>query len=182
MSEQQTAAPEAAQPVTEDQDPQGAPEAAEESFDATRALEKIRKANAEAKSLRDRAKAAEEAKNAAEDKVKAAQEAAARIPELESRLLRAEVALELGIPASLAKRLVGGTREELLADAEELMATVAPKAGPKQVRPVESLQPGSGKAAEPDVDAQIAAASKAGNWRLALSLQNQKLASVAGRQ
>lgn len=181
MSEQQTAAPEAAQPVTEDQDPQTAPEAADE-FDATRALEKIRKANAEAKSLRDRAKAAEEAKNAAEDKVKAAQEAAARIPELESRLLRAEVALELGIPASLAKRLVGGTREELLADAEELMATVAPKAGPKQVRPVESLQPGSGKAAEPDVDAQIAAASKAGNWRLALSLQNQKLASVAGRQ
>jgi hypothetical protein len=55
--------------------------------------------------------------------------AAERVPELESRAtsaearaMRAEVALEIGLPAALAKRLAGSTREELEADAAELMS------------------------------------------------------------
>lgn len=115
-----------------------------EDFDPARAMDKIRKANAEARSQRERAKAAEDAKAAAEAQAAAAQESAAEVPTLRAQLLRAEVALDLGLPAALAKRLVGGTREELLADAEELLATVAP-AKPGASKPVESLAPGSGR-------------------------------------
>lgn len=39
---------------------------------------------------------------------------------MELRALRAEVALEKGLPAKHAARLVGGSREELLADADQL--------------------------------------------------------------
>lgn len=175
MPEPQEATPEQVAPeATEQADTTTPPADTVDDFDPARAMDKIRKANSEAKSQRDRAKAAEDAKAAAEDKAKAAEQAAQRIPDLEAKLLRAEVALELGLPASLAKRLVGGTRDELLADAEELMATVVSKPAPKQPRPVESLKPGSGASDEPSVDAQIVAAQKAGDWRAVIALENQK--------
>lgn len=46
--------------------------------------------------------------------------------ELRKASLRAEVALSKGLTASQAKRLVGSTKEELVADADELLADLAP--------------------------------------------------------
>lgn len=63
----------------------------------------------EAQRLTDRADAAEK-----------------RATELEARALRLEVAAEQGLNAAQAKRLVGATREELEADAKELLETFKP--------------------------------------------------------
>lgn len=50
-----------------------------------------------------------------------ADKAEKRAAELEPKVLRLEVALEHGLPKALAHRLVGDTREELEADAKELL-------------------------------------------------------------
>ena len=112
------------------------------TFDPEKALAKIRKQNAENAALRT-------AKKAAEDKAAASAADASEVPKLREQLMRAEVALELGLPMTLAKRLQGATADEMRADAEELLAQVArPKANPIPLasKPVENLQPGSGKA------------------------------------
>ena len=60
---------------------------------------------------------------------KAAERAAAaekRVAELEAHAARLEVAFENGLTPAQAKRLVGSTREELEADAKELLATFKP--------------------------------------------------------
>lgn len=177
MSETEQAAPEADDTTTTATEEQAQPDAEPtptddgDTFDAARALEKIRKSNAEARQLRERAKAAEQ-------KATEAGELAARVPELEQRALRAELAVDLGIPLDLAARIQGTTLDEMRADAEKLLALVAPKAAPKQSRPVESLQPGSGRGADMSVDDQIAAAQAAGDWRRVLTLQNSKLAAL----
>lgn len=94
-----------------------------EPWDKERALRKIRKANAEAKALRERAKAAKEA-------AKATPDLKAKNTQLEAENLRLQVALELGLPAQIASRLQGGTREELLTDAEEFMKLLGTKTPP----------------------------------------------------
>lgn len=149
MSEQESAtttAPEAeATPATATPEAPEATEAAEPTtdndFDATRALEKIRKANAEARALRERAKTAEDRATTAEDTAK-------RVPDLEAQLVRERVARKIGLPDELVDRLRGTTVDEVMADAEKLVALVAPRQRPNAAaRPVESLQPGSGVAA-----------------------------------
>jgi hypothetical protein len=60
---------------------------------------------------------------------RAAEKAAAaekRVAELEAHATRLEVAFENGLTPAQAKRLVGSTREELEADAKELLATFKP--------------------------------------------------------
>ncbi len=94
-----------------------------EPWDKERALRKIRKANSEAKALRERAKAAEEA-------AKATPDLKAKNTQLEAENLRLQVALELGLPAQIASRLQGGTREELLTDAEEFLKLLGTKTPP----------------------------------------------------
>src|SRR5699024_3462059 len=92
---------------------------------------KIHKANNEAKNLRTRLRDAEEKLSQYEDASKSDSErtseklsaAEKRAEEAESRLLRLEVAQEKGLTAAQAKRLVGGTREELESDADELLDT-----------------------------------------------------------
>jgi hypothetical protein len=49
-----------------------------------------------------------------------------RAQDAEGRALRLEVATEKGLTAAQAKRLVGSTREELEADADELLDTFKP--------------------------------------------------------
>lgn len=112
-----------------------------EPFDAAKALERVRKATAEAKAMRERAKLAEE-------KVVTLEATAAETATLKQQLMRTEVALELGLPMTIAKRLQGDTPEAMRADAEELLTQMQPKAPARvgSTRPVESLQPGSGKA------------------------------------
>lgn len=87
---------------------------------------------------------------------------------------RAEVAHEKGLTPAQAARLAGGTREELLADADALLALfpAAPPATPGTPRP----DPSQGaRGGAPTVDARIAEAQAKGDWRAVISLQNEKL-------
>ena len=88
------------------------------------------------------------------DVEKAAQRAAdaeKKAQEAEARALRLEVASAKGLTPAQAKRLTGATREELEADADELLDTFkpseetppAPKPG---TRPTEDLKPGAAPA------------------------------------
>jgi hypothetical protein len=86
----------------------------------------------------------------------------ARAKEAETRAARLEVAAEKGLSPKLAARLVGGTREELEADADELLAQLKPgdSSGGKDKgsggtpgdrgRPRENLRSGSAPDAEPE--------------------------------
>ena len=70
----------------------------------------------------------------------------------EANAARFEIALEKGLTKSQAKRLVGSTREELEADADELLADLGlddEKPAPSR-RPKERLRPGAAPEAEPE--------------------------------
>ena len=53
----------------------------------------------------------------------------------ETAALRSEVALEKGLSASQARRLLGSSREELEADAEQLIADLGEQGKPRPPRP-----------------------------------------------
>lgn len=91
---------------------------------------------------------------------------------------RLEVAAEKGLTPQQAARLGGATREELAADADALVALfpTAPT-GPRTPAPDPS-QGARGGQPGPDLDAQIAEAKKAGNFRKAISLERSKLAAI----
>jgi len=75
-------------------------------------------------------KAIEDAKKSELEKAnERATQAEAKAAQLEAKQLRTEVAAEAGIPAALAARLTGATREELLADAKALAELVKPSGG-----------------------------------------------------
>lgn len=86
---------------------------------------------------------------------------------------RAEVAHEKGLTAAQVARLRGSTREELLADADELLA-LFPTAPAKPGIPAPDPSQGQGGSV-PDLDTRIAEAQKAGDWRKVIALQNEKL-------
>lgn len=89
---------------------------------------------------------------------------------------RAEVANAKGLSPQLAARLQGSSLEELAADADALIALLPP-AGPRTPQPDPS-QGARGGQPGPDLEAQIAAAQKSGDWRRAAALQKSKLANV----
>lgn len=97
----------------------------QEPFDKDRAMRKIQKLNSEARNLRERAQEADKKAENADELTKTNEEQA-------SKILRLEVALKHGLPASLVGRLNGSTEEELLADAEELMGLFVAKEPPSQ--------------------------------------------------
>lgn len=121
-----------------------------ESFKA-----ELKKKNSEAQNLRDRLKAAEDSLKAIEDKDKSdSQKATDRATALEAEvknLIRENVALGAGLTADQAKRLVGESREELEADAAELVTTlgIKPDADPIPGKPTEKLPRGGG---DPDTE------------------------------
>ena len=82
----------------------------------------------EAKANRDAAKRLEELENASKtelDKLRDGESKATKRAEAaELRAERLDVAIAKGLPASLAKRLTGETREEMEADADELLETL----------------------------------------------------------
>jgi len=144
--------------------------------------------------LAAKAKRLEEASKSEAEKLSEKLSAAeTRAAEAEQRLLRAEVAAEKGLTAKQARRLVGTTREELEADADDLLAVFgaskdpeADGAGkPKTSRtPPEKLRPGGMPTPkEPTLREQIAAAEKAGNWGEARQLKTQQLVEMTtGKQ
>jgi hypothetical protein len=101
---------------------------AKDNADAADKLSKIEDANkTELEKLTERAAAAEQ-----------------RAAQIELASIRNEIALEKGLTPSQAKRLIGGTREDLAADADDLLADL------KQSKP--SVAPSSdaqGKQGEP---------------------------------
>lgn len=91
----------------------------------------LKKANKEAETSRRRLKEIEDRDKTEQQKLAekaAGLEATATAAQLKA--LRYEVALEKGLPKSLAVRLQGQTVEEMQADADELMSTIAPKQRP----------------------------------------------------
>jgi len=66
---------------------------------------------------------------------KQAEEAQARAAQLETELLRRDVIAETGLPAVLAERLKGSTKEEMLADAKELQKSLPLAKTPPRVPP-----------------------------------------------
>jgi len=83
-----------------------------------------------------------------------------RAADAEARALRLEVAAEKGLTLAQAKRLVGSTKEELEADAAELLESFGASNGngggvkPPAGKPKEKLRPGQVPDAseEPDMD------------------------------
>ena len=93
-------------------------------------LDYVKGLRTESAGYRTKLRDAETARDTASTRVS---ELEASVPALEQRATAAEalaaryeVALEKGLPLTLAKRLVGATREELLADAEALASDVGP--------------------------------------------------------
>lgn len=130
-----------------------------------------RKHEAEAKKNQDAAAKLADAENADKTEVQRATDKAAaaeaRAKAAETRAARLEVAADKGLSPRLAARLMGETREELEADADELLAQLKPGgssgsgngsgdgkgsgAGPDpRGRPRESLRSGAAPDAEPE--------------------------------
>jgi hypothetical protein len=123
------------------------PDDDKEQFDAERAREKLRRINSENRNLRERAKKAEEA-------AKDGAEKGERLTALEAENLRLRVAVKHGLPENLAKRLSGGTEEEMLADAEELLELLGGKKPPTN-QPRERLRGGGDPTAAADETADL---------------------------
>lgn len=89
-------------------------------------------------------------------------EAEQRAASAEARAMRLEVAHDKALTTAQANRLVGTTKEELEADADELLAQFSPKEtqdDDEGRRPRERLRSGAAPDAEdePDIDAAVAA-------------------------
>lgn len=110
---------------------------APEAWDQGRALSKIRKANAEAKAQRERAKAAEAKASTLDDVTRERDDLALKV-------LRLETAAQFNIPPALASRLQGSTAEEMAEDAQALLEIFTPKAPPSQA-PRSGLNPPAGR-------------------------------------
>lgn len=115
----------------------------DEPWDPERAKRKIAKLNSEAANLRKRLQETPKVEDVAQkDK---------RITDLETATLRYEIALDLGLPKEIAMRLQGGTREEMVADAEQLLELLAPAKRPPVTRkPTEALRGGLEPDREPE--------------------------------
>jgi chromosome segregation ATPase len=117
-------------------------DAGKKALDAMKA--ERNKAAKRASELESRLKEFEDRDKSDLDKVtERATSAEERATKAEQALARLEVALEKGLTPSQAKRLVGTTREELEADAEELLADIGDRNAPRAPKP----DPTQGRAA-----------------------------------
>jgi hypothetical protein len=125
---QETTAPEVVDPPTD-------PGEAELGDAGKRAIQREREARKELEArlkelepLAAKAKELEESQKSEAQRLQERAEAAERAAqEANAQLLRRDVAASKGLPPQLAARLRGTTTEELEADADELLAIVAPK-------------------------------------------------------
>lgn len=143
--EASTAAPAAVEPQESPEDESG------EAWDPERALRKIGKVNSENKTLRERAASAEKKAASVDDLTR-------ERDGLSLTNLRLDVGYDLGLPKSLAMRLQGNTREEMLTDAEALVELVAPTKPSATRKPTEVLRGGL----EPDKEPEETDLSKIG--------------------
>lgn len=104
-----------------------------------------------------RVKEFEDANKSEQEKLtERAAELEGKLTAAEANAARFEIALEKGLTKSQAKRLVGNTREELEADADELIADlgVDDESKPSSRRPKERLRPGASNDTEPQKSPQ----------------------------
>lgn len=98
--------------------------------------------------------------------------------------LRLEVAAEKGLTSAQAARLAGSSKDELVADADALLAlfptTPATPPGPRAPAPDPS-QGGTGTPGLSELDAAIQAAEKAGNTAAVVALKTRKFAETHGK-
>ena len=89
-------------------------------------------------------KALDEERKARRDAERQAKDLQARVAELEAAAVRRDVAAAHGLSEAQAKRLVGSTRDELEADAAELLELLAPPPSrqPIEAKPREQLHGG----------------------------------------
>lgn len=160
--------PEKAKPQETQAEPK--PQPVEEPFDPERAMNTIRqlreiekKAKADAKELEqlraERKKAEEAQLSEAERFKKQAEELAATNAKLQAEMLRRDVVGELGLPAALADRLKGSTREEMLEDGKKLLELL-----PKPKQPVQAVtNPGNASVNETEAEMRERIFGKQGN-------------------
>jgi hypothetical protein len=143
--------------MSENTDPAGDPQAGNGTDDdaplgdaGKRALESERRMRREAE---QRARAAE-GRIAELEAAEAKRQHEATIAEL-----RAEVAAEKNLSPSQARRLSGSTREELLADADDLLDAfgATARSGPPSSRPVANMRGGNDPTEDPTPDADTLA-------------------------
>lgn len=180
-----------------------APEANETGWDPDRARAALEKKNREAQNLRQRLKELEQKTRELEqrDPLKQLAEVlgkpeeakgedlAATVKELKQqfeaerlRALRLEVAAAKGLTPKQAERLRGATREELEADADDLLESFATKASTKSEPSTPAPDPTQGaRGSANDLDARIAAAEAKGRAgvRELLRLKEEKAAQMA---
>lgn len=167
------ATPPAAEPTADDKPlgPAGQKALAEER-EARKALEAQVKALsplaklAEALGVDPSAKAGKSDVEALAERVAAQEKRAA---EAELRALRLEVAAEKGLTAGQAARLQGGTRDELVADADELKALFPGAPGPSGTPAPDPTQGARGGVNE--LQARLAEAEKSGNAKEVIRLK-----------
>lgn len=134
-----------------------------------------REAEKRAKAAEARVKEHEDAqKSEAEKTAERAEKAERERDEARAELLRARVAARTGLPDELVDRLRGDTEEALEEDAKSLMAAMGATPGKK--KPPAARDGDTPKAN--DLDSQIAAAEKAGDWKLAIELKARKPAAA----
>lgn len=107
------------------------------------------------KAKRDEAEMTESQRNA-----KRAEEAEAKAQKLEADILRRDVIAESGLPAIFADRLKGTTREEMLADAQELAKTLPTLKVAPHIQPT---NPNNASAAETDAQKRERLFGRQGN-------------------
>lgn len=144
-------------PETKTKAPQGADDDTDWKAEARKWESRAKTSRDEAKANADAARKLKELEDADKSEIQKATDAAAaaakRAEEAEARALRLEIAHEKGLTPSQAKRLVGATREELEADADELVTAFSPADGKdaktkpgadtSRGRPTEKLRPGA---------------------------------------
>lgn len=135
MSDETNTTPEAPKPAPPAEPAQAQPEAKAETDWKAEARKWEQRAR-ENKSAADKlAEIEESSKSEAQKLAERAEKAEAALRETTATALRNEIALTKGLTPSQAKRLVGSTREELEADANELLADLAAAAGPRAPKP-----------------------------------------------
>nr|DAP09029.1 MAG TPA: protein of unknown function (DUF4355) [Caudoviricetes sp.] len=141
-------------PVSDASAPSGEAEEAEDgAWDSERALAKIRKANAEAKRLRERVKEAEAKADTAVSLETQLAEAKEERDKAVAEAMRTKVAHAYGLPPEIASRLQGDSQEELQADAEKLLGIM--EAGRRPVKRA-PLNPPATNVADRDIADMVA--------------------------
>ena len=148
MSEEANDAQAAVTETTEQETPKPKPtETVEFWKQKAREQEARAKANAEAASKLQQFE--DRDKTEAQRLTERAEAAERRAVEVEGRALRLEVAAEKGLTPAQAKRLVGETREQLEADADELLETFKPAEPVEEPTGLPSLDLGTSRGTAP---------------------------------